>query len=168
VAGANVDIIGTGAATNPFRISARPLNLAVTDTATVNLTLTGDGSTTNPWTISGDFIGTIQPPDWTTAESRSWSGAVSLTDVTAPRTIRITMTGNVTAITLPTWASSVSGSITLIVSQDATGGRTWVMPGTSSFGIDVVLTPTPSARDLIVFFWTGIQWIVVPSAMNVS
>lgn len=168
VAGSNIEITGTGSATNPFRISSRPLNVQVADTATINMHLTGDGSVTNPFTVSADYIGTVEPPDWTPAESRTWSGSVSLTDVTSPRTIRVTMNGNVTAVALPTWSSSESGSITLMISQDATGGRTWVMPGTSASGIDVALSTAASARDLIVLFWTGVQWVVVPSAMAVS
>jgi len=168
VAGSNITITGTGSTTNPFRIAARQLNVAVADTATINMTLVGDGSSVNPYTISGDFVGTINPPDWTTAESRSWNGAVSLVDVTTPRTIRVTMTGNVTSVTMPTWASSSSGSITLMISQDVTGGRTWIMPGTSALGIDIALSTAASARDLIVAFWTGIQWVLIPSAMNVS
>ena len=164
----NVTISGTGTTLDPYRIDVEQLHLVVQDTATVNLTLSGDGSETNPYTLKGDFIGTIQPPDWTPAESRTWGGAVSLADVTGPRTIRATLNANVTSVALPTWSSAESGSITLILAQDATGGRTWVMPGTSALGVDVVLSTAPSARDLIVLFWTGIQWVVVPSAMNVS
>lgn len=154
--------------TNPFVISARLLNIDVVDTATIDLTLTGDGSPTSPFTLSADFIGEIPVPDYTPAESRTWSGAVSLADVTEPRMIRVAMNGNVTAVTLPTWASSESGSITLMLSQDATGGRTWVMPGTSAGGTDVVLSAAPNARDLVRLFWTGIQWVVTAVALNVS
>lgn len=167
-AGANITITGTGSTTNPFRISARPLNVQVTDTATINMTLTGDGSTTNPWTFSADYIGTIAPPDWTPAESRTWSGSVSLTGVTTPRMIRVTMNGNVTAVAMPTWSSSESGTIILMISQDATGGRSWVMPGTSAGGVDIVLSTAANARDLIQARWTGVQWVLSAIAMNVS
>lgn len=163
-----VDISGAGTAQNPYRINVRQLHVGVTDTATIDMTLTGTGSETNPYTISADFVGTIQPPDWQESSSQFWSGAVNLSALTKPQTIRATLNGNVTSVTLPVWPSTSSGSITLILSQDATGGRTWVMPGTSMGGIDIVLTPTPNARDLIVAHWTGVQWVMIPSAMNVS
>lgn len=167
-AGPNVQIDGRGTADSPWVISSGNAFLSVSDSATINLTLSGDGTVTNPWNIIGDFIGTIQPPDWTPAESRTWSGAVSMADVTAPRTIRVTMNGNVSAVTMPTWLSSNSGRIFLMISQDATGGRTWVMPGTSSNGVDIVLSTAPNARDLIECFWTGIQWVLSARAMAVA
>jgi len=167
-AGANIEISGTGSATNPFRISARPLNVQVSDTGTINMTLTGDGSTTNPFTISADLIGSITPTAVIPAESRSWSGSVSLTDVTGPRTIRVAITGNVTAVAMPTWSSSISGSIYLMISQDGTGSRTWVMPGTSASGTDIVLSTAANARDLIECFWTGVQWVLTAVAKAVA
>lgn len=166
--GSNVTITGAGSSTNPYVISSTGTVLTVTDTATIDLTLTGAGTTTSPLALRADFIGTIPVPDTQPAEAQTWSGAVNLSALTGPRTIRANLTGNVTSVTLPTWAANVSASITLILSQDGTGGRTWVMPGTSAFGIDIVLTTTPNARDLIVLLWTGVQWIAIPSAMNVS
>lgn len=163
-----VDITGSGTAQNPYRINVRQLHVGVADSATIDMTLTGTGSETNPYTIKADFIGVINPPDWTPSETQFWSGAVNLSSVTAPRTIRATLNGNVTGVTMPTWGSSDSGSITLMLSQDATGGRTWVMPGTSALGVKVALTPTAGARDLIVMFWTGSQWVCIPSAMDVK
>lgn len=163
-----MEITGAGTAMNPYRIDVRQLNLVTEDTATIDMHLTGTGSETDPFKVSADFIGTIQPPDWQTSEMQNWIGAVNLSAVTGPKTIRATLTGNVTAVTLPSWSSAQSGSITLMISQDSVGGWTWVMPGTSALGIKVALTPAANARDLIVLLWTGIQWIVVPSALDVK
>lgn len=167
-AGTNVSVTGTGSTTNPYVVSSTGTALTVQDSSTIDLTLTGEGTAVNPLLLRADYIGTITVPDTQPAESQSWSGAVSLATLTGPRTIRANLTGNVTSVTMPTWASSVSASITLILSQDATGNRTWVMPGTSAFGIDIVLSTAPNARDLVVMLWTGVQWIAIASAMNVS
>lgn len=164
----SVDISGAGTAQNPYRINVRQLHVQVTDTATINMTLTGSGSETNPYTIKGDFIGVIQPPDFQPSETVFWTGAVNLSTVTGPRTIRATLNGNVTSVVLPTWASTDSGSIYLVLSQDAAGGRTWVMPGTSAGGVDIVLSTAPAARDFIRCFWTGLQWILMADAKAVS
>jgi len=164
----SVDMTGTGTAQNPYRINVNQLHVTVAYKATVNMTLTGTGSETNPYTISADFIGSIQPPNWQDSSSAFWNGAVSLTGLTKPQTIRATLNGNVTSVTLPTWSSANAGSIMLMLSQDATGGRTWVMPGTSAGGVDVVLSTAPNARDLIEMFWTGIQWVVTAIAKDVS
>lgn len=164
----SVEITGAGTPQNPYRIDVRQLYLETFDTATIDMVLSGTGSETDPYVVSANFIGTIQPPDWQTSEMQNWAGAVDLTGVTGPRTIRATLTGDVVSVALPVWSSAESGSITLMVSQDAVGGWTWVMPGTSALGIKVALTPAPNARDLITLFWTGIQWVVVPSALDVK
>lgn len=163
-----IEITGTGTASNPYRINVRQLYVVVTDTPTIDMTLTGTGSETNPYNLSAAFVGTIQPPDWQDSTSAFWSGAVNLSALTKPQTIRATLNGNVTGITLPTWASTNSGIINLILSQDVAGGRTWVMPGTSADGVDIVLSTAPSARDYVRLFWTGIQWIATMVAKNVS
>lgn len=167
-AGRGTQVKGNGTLTNPYVIESDTMVLNVTDTATINLTLSGSGLAADPYVVKADFVGTLMPPNFQDSESRNWSGAVSLADVTVPKTIRATLTGNVTSITLPTWSSAKAGSIMLVLYQDATGGRTWVQPGTSAGGVDVVLSTAPGARDLVEFFWTGIQWIVTARALNVS
>lgn len=132
-------------------------------TAGTNIEVLGTGSSTNPYVLNVTGYPDSQP-----SETATWSGAVSLASLTGPRTIRATLTGNVTSITLPTWSSAMSASITLILTQDATGGRTWVMPGVSMLGIDIVLSTAAGARDMVVLVWTGAQWIAIPSAMAVS
>lgn len=46
-----VSVTGAGSVSNPYVVSAS-LNLAVLDSATVDLSLTGDGSVASPWTIA--------------------------------------------------------------------------------------------------------------------
>lgn len=167
-AGRNVQVTGTGSSSNPFVVSATGTALEVADTDTIDLSLTGEGTAVSPLVLTADFVGAIDFPDTQPSTFASWSGAVSLAAVDGPITIRATLTGNITSITLPTWSSAQSGSITLILSQDAVGGRTWVMPGQSAFGIDIVLSTAPNARDMVVLVWTGVQWIAIPTAMDVS
>lgn len=132
-------------------------------TAGTNIEITGTGTGTNPYVLNVTGYPDSQP-----SVTQTWSGAVNLTSLTGPRTIRATLTGNVSGVNLPTWSSAMSASITLILTQDATGGRTWVMPGISAFGIDIVLSTAANARDMIVLVWTGAHWIAIPSAMAVS
>lgn len=167
-AGAGIGVRGTGTTTNPYIVSAELVNLVVTDTDTINLTATGDGTPTDPLVLSAEYIGEPPDADWTPAESRSWSGAVSLADVLSPLTIRVAMAGNVTSVTMPVWLSSSSGRITLVLTQDATGGRTWVTPGTTAGGADITLSTAPGAKDVVEAFWTGTQWVLTAKAMAVS
>lgn len=169
VAGQRVTITGTGSAQNPLRISADPVRIITSDTDTIAFTTTGEGTIESPYSISADFIGSTEPPDWTPAESRTWSGSVSLTDISSPRTVRVALTGNVTAIALPTWGSSDSGSIVLVLTQDAVGGRTVDLSGiTWESGSQPVLSSAASARDVLRLFWTGLSWVGEPLAFNVS
>lgn len=56
-----IRVTGSGEASNPYVIEAlrQPIDgqLAVTDTATLNLTLTGEGLVGEPYTISGEVLG---------------------------------------------------------------------------------------------------------------
>lgn len=167
-AGTNAQVRGKGTTSDPYIVSVSPLSLVVVDSETVDLTLGGDGSTTNPYTLKAEYIGALPVADQQPSVFQNWAGAVNLSAISGPTTIRATLNGNVTSVALPTWGSTVSGSITLYLSQDATGGRTWIMPGVSAYGIDIVLSTAPNAKDLVVAFWTGTAWIMVASALNVS
>lgn len=160
---------GTGTAENPYRVEAVPIRLAVSDTPSIGLTLTGDGTLAEPYVVSADFTGEIPVPDWTPAESRLWGGGVSLTDVTAPRTLRVTLVGNVTGLAMPTWDSSSSGSLNIVLTQDASGSRTVHWTGVVWEDANPpTLTTTPGGKDLIRLLWTGLFWVGDPVAMNLG
>lgn len=90
----------------------------------------------------------------------SWTGAVILNDY--PRTYLATLTGNVTSLTLPTSPiSEQSGTITLVLTQDATGNRTIAWPAGIKWPDGIVQQPAAAANSLTVFnlLWTGTQWL---------
>ena len=99
----------------------------------------------------GDLIGT---------STALWSGAVALSDY--PYTYLATLTGNVTSLALPTSVNSVqSGTITIVATQDATGGRTITWPSSVKWSEGIVQQPSPAAGAVTLFnlLWTGQQWI---------
>lgn len=67
VAGDGIEITGTGETSSPYTITAlaQPLTgqVAVADTATLNLTLTGQGTVGEPYTLSGEVLGAPPPSD---------------------------------------------------------------------------------------------------------
>lgn len=106
--------------------------------------------------------------DMTPAVTETWSGAVSLPASTLPSTRRVTMTGNVT-LALPTPDGAVSGTITLMLHQDATGGRTLSVPGAvTAYGVAPTLSGAPNAVDLVHCFWSGEAWTVLVGASHLS
>jgi hypothetical protein len=101
-----------------------------------------------------------EPGDLVGVTTGTWSGAVVLDKY--PQTYISTLTSNVTAMTLP--ASPIglqSGTVTLVVKQDATGGRTitWPVPILWPEGIEP--QPTTGANSISVFnlLWTGQEWL---------
>lgn len=95
------------------------------------------------------------------------SGVVNLSGYIRSRTLRAVLTGNITSITLPTLTDSEALSIILVLTQDATGGRTIVWPtGLSSDGVKPVLSTSPNAKDLITLFWDGVSWWILQGARN--
>lgn len=90
----------------------------------------------------------------------SWTGAVALDFY--PQTYRATLTGNVTSLTLPTSPLAVqSGTITLVLTQDATGGRTIAWPAGVKWPDGIVQQPAAAANSMSVvnLLWDGFNWL---------
>jgi len=166
-AGRGVSVTGSGSAGRPFIINADPVVLQVSDTATVELTLTGDGTSSNPLQLEAEFVGPTDPTWQDSVVQTSWSGDVDLSGLTQPTTIRATIVGDVTSLTLPTWDSDKAGIIHLVLAQDGTGGHAWTVDETFAGGNPIALSSDPGARDYVACHWTGQQWIVLPLAMDV-
>ena len=99
----------------------------------------------------------------------AWSGAVDLASVAiGPVYLRATLSGN-TTITLPTPDPTRAFTVSLDVSQDATGGWTLTILGAkASYGVKPVVTATPGGRDILHLLATGTDWVVVVGAANVG
>jgi hypothetical protein len=107
-----------------------------TGVATSNLTLTGN------YTESVVVIG-----------SSGTTQTLSLTNGTVQT---VTLTGNCT-FTMPT--VTAGQSFVLIVSQDATGGRTATFTGVKwPLGVAPTITATASALDILTFLSNGTNW----------
>lgn len=107
--------------------------------------------TQGPQGEPGDLVGVTS--------GASWTGAVALTAY--PQTYLATLTGNVTALTLPTNViSAQSGTVTLVLTQDATGGRIITWPASIKWPEGLVQQPATAANSASVFhlMWTGTQW----------
>jgi hypothetical protein len=85
----------------------------------------------------------------------------------------VTLTANVTSLTLanpPT--AGRAGSATLIVRQDATGGRTLAWPSSVSWagGTPPVVTPAANAVDIYAFITRngGATWFGFPGGQDFS
>jgi hypothetical protein len=101
------------------------------------------------------------PGDMTPATAQtSVTGAVGLLAIDFPSTRLWTLTGNVT-LTLPTPAASHSATITLILTQDATGGRTITWPAAVKWPDGIAQQPAAGANTIsaIHLLWTGTQWL---------
>lgn len=121
-------------------------------------------------TVAADAVAAVGIERMPVSSGLSWTGAVDLTTLAATaRTIRATLTGN-TTLTLPTPPSSVSYTVTLMLTQDATGGRTLTLPAAclSAYGLDPVLSTAGGAVDLLHLLWTGAQWVAFMAAPAVA
>ena len=100
-----------------------------------------------------------EPGDLVGVTSATWNGAVVLDEY--PRTYLSTLTGNVTSIALPASPLAIqSGTITIVVTQDAVGGRTITWPASVKWPEAIPAQPTPGANSISMFnlLWTGTQW----------
>lgn len=97
----------------------------------------------------------------TVAGPANVSGAVDISAVTFPSTRLWTLTGNITSLTLPTPASNISATFTLIMTQDATGSRTVAWPASVKWPDGIAQQPATAAGTVSMFnlLWTGTQWL---------
>lgn len=101
-----------------------------------------------------------EPGDLVPTSSAVWTGTVALADY--PRTYLTTLTGNVTSIALPASPSAEeSGTITLVVTQDAVGNRTIAWPVEILWPEAIEPQPAPGANSVSLFnlMWTGQNWL---------
>lgn len=80
----------------------------------------------------------------------SWTGTVDLTTTAlTPVLLRATLTGNIT-VTLSTPPSNRAYTVTLVLVQDVTGGRSITLPGVKwSYGVPAVLSTAPDTVDIL-------------------
>ena len=161
-----VTVVGNNTPTAGGVVYGDGTNYASTAAGTSNQILVSAGSSAPTWT-STITTPTLTNPTVTnyteTVYTANSSTAITL-DLANGTFQNITLTGNAT-ITMPT---AVAGkSFLLLLSQDATGGRTvtWstvVWPG----GTAPTITSTASKRDIFSFFSNGTSWFGVTVGQN--
>lgn len=141
------------------RIAMPSQSIAVTTNGTVDLTSAMPLASANGVIITkgdkgvpGDMVAVNGPT--------SKTGAVSLTDSDFPTTQLWTLTGNIT-ITLPTPWSGQSGTITIVTTQDAIGGRTITWPTGVKWPEGIAQQPATGINtvSIIHLLWAGTQWL---------
>lgn len=101
-----------------------------------------------------------EPGDLVGVTSGTWGGAVVLDKY--PQTYLSTLTASVSAMTLPTSPIALqSGTITLVLTQDATGGRTIAWPSSVKWPDGIAQQPAggPNTVSVIHLMWTGTTWL---------
>lgn len=101
-----------------------------------------------------------EPGDLVGVTSGTWSGAVVLDKY--PQTYISSLTGSVTSMALPTSPVSLqSGTVTLVLTQDVTGGRTVTWPASVKWVEGIAQQPAAGPNTISVFhlMWTGTQWL---------
>jgi hypothetical protein len=100
---------------------------------------------------AGDLVGVT---------TGTWGGSVTLDKY--PQTYISTLSANVTSMALPTSPIALqSGTVTLVLTQDATGGRTITWPVGVKWTDGIPQQPATGANTVSVFhlLWTGTQWL---------
>lgn len=100
------------------------------------------------------------PGDLVGVTTGTWGGAVVLQSY--PQTYISSLTSSVSSMTLP--ASPIglqSGTITLVLTQDATGGRTITWPVGVKWTDGIAQQPAagPNTTSVVHLLWTGTQWL---------
>ncbi|MBM4575295.1 hypothetical protein GS415_00720 [Rhodococcus hoagii] len=99
-----------------------------------------------------------------------WTGQIVLPSsaVAGPKWIKARLIGN-TAVSPAAGVAGKAYTLTIEVSQDATGGRSLVFNGVSwPIGIAPAVSSAPNARDLLFLTWTGSDWIGTVGAQSIS
>lgn len=101
-----------------------------------------------------------EPGDLVGVTSGTWGGSVVLDKY--PQTYISTLTSSVTSMALPTSPIGLqSGTVTLVLTQDTTGGRTITWPVGVKWPDGIVQQPAggPSTTSVFHLLWTGTQWL---------
>lgn len=87
------------------------------------------------------------------------SGTVTLTLGMFPSTRRYILNGN-TTFAFPTPDAAISGTISLVLVQDATGNRTVTWPAAFMWPDGIIQQPSAAANSISLFhfLWTGNYW----------
>lgn len=97
------------------------------------------------------------------------SGTLDLSSYTRSSTVRATLTGNITTITLPTPTAAESYTLTLVLTQDATGSRTVAWGSIlAAYGVKPVLSTAANSVDIVHLFWTGAAWVAAMGMQAVA
>lgn len=139
-------------------VSLPTQNISVPTGITTDLTTVMNIAASNGAIITKGEQG--EPGDVVGVTSGSWTGAVTL--LSYPQTYLATLTGNVTSLTLPTSPYALeSGTVTLVLTQDATGGRTITWPTSVKWPDGIAQQPAAGPNTLSVFhlLWTGATWL---------
>jgi hypothetical protein len=90
------------------------------------------------------------------------SGTINITEAMLPSTRIWTMTSNL-LITLATPVGPKSATISLVLYQDATGGRTITWPSATvlKWPDGIIQQPAAAANSMSIIhlMWTGTQWV---------
>lgn len=148
---------------------------SATDNALVRFDgTTGKAVQNSAWTLDDSGVmnaadGVLQRPeikDYAETRATPSSSAGTLTlDMTTANVFEVTLTENVTTLTISNPpASGKAGSLTLILKQDATGGRTFAWPASvkSAGGTDPTISGAANAIDIYTLLTTdaGTTWYV--------
>jgi len=147
--------------TDPYgnRANLPTQNIAVPSGVTTDLTTAMNIAAANGSIITkgatgdpGDLVGVTN--------GGSWGSSVTLSAY--PQTYISTLSASVTSLTLPTEVyPNESGTITLVLTQDATGGRTITWPASVKWPEGIAQQPAAAANSISVIhlLWTGTTWL---------
>jgi hypothetical protein len=101
-----------------------------------------------------------EPGDLVNVTTGTWGAVVVLSAY--PQTYVSSLTTSVTSLSLPNSAiATQSGTITLVLTQDSTGGRTIAWPSVVKWPDGIAQQPAggPNTTSIIHLLWTGQQWL---------
>lgn len=101
-----------------------------------------------------------EPGDLVGVTTGTWGASVVLDKY--PQTYISSLSASVSSLALPTSPIGLqSGTITLVLTQDATGGRTITWPASVKWADGIVQQPAAGPNTVSVFhlMWTGTQWL---------
>lgn len=122
---------------------------------------TGEAVVRGPQGVAGDMSPVVGP--------LAVSGVVELTDIHLPTTQLWSLIGNITLV-LPTPSADYSGTITLLLTQDATGNKTVTWPTEVMWteAIEPQPSATANSMSMIHLLWTGREWVGMNGGRNIA